>query len=64
MRGWTVKRKLAEERWSAEDVKGMRGTPARPNPNMPGIAIPIAVNIENENELGEPALVEMRRERK
>jgi hypothetical protein len=62
VRAWTVRRKVEEERWSAEAIQKMRGSPAQPNPMMPGIAIPIAVNIEKENEDGEPVVVEMRRD--
>ena len=44
-RTWTVRRKAEHERWSAEAVHGVRGTPARPNPNKPGPHIPVRINI-------------------
>ncbi len=41
VRAWSVRRKVAEKRWSAAAIKEMKGTPARPDPTMPGIDIPI-----------------------
>ena len=40
----------------------MRGTPAKPNPSMPGISVPIAVNIDKENADGEPMHFTVRQE--
>ena len=40
VRAWAVRRKIPEERWSGVAIKEMKGTPARPGPNMPGIDIP------------------------
>ena len=54
VRAWTVRRKPEEERWDAEAITEMRGTPAKPNPNMPGISVPIAVNTDKETADGEP----------
>ena len=45
VRAWTVRRKPEEERWDAKAITEMRGAPAKPNPSMPGISAPIAVNI-------------------
>jgi hypothetical protein len=49
VRAWTVKRMIEEERWSAEAIRNMKGTPSQPNPLKPGLSVPIAVNVENEN---------------
>ena len=46
VRAWTVKRKVEEEKWNGEKIKEMRGTPSQPNPSMPGINIPIMINID------------------
>ena len=62
VRAWTVRRKPEEERWDAEAVTEMRGTPATPNPSMPGISVPIAVNIDKENADGEPMHFNVRQE--
>ena len=38
------------------------GTPAKPNPSMPGIHIPIAFNIDKDNADGQPIGVTARQE--
>ena len=47
-RCYAVKRMTDEERWSAEEVREMRGTPQRPNPQKAGLHIPTRM------PLGEP----------
>ncbi len=42
---WAVRRKVDDERWSGVNIKEMKGTPARPDPNMPGIDIPIRIKV-------------------
>jgi hypothetical protein len=48
VRAWAVRRKVAEERWSGMAIKEMKGTPARPDPNMPGSDIPIRIKVTME----------------
>ena len=45
VRAWAIKRMPEEERWSAEAIKGMKGTPARPNPQMPGNDVPVQIHV-------------------
>lgn len=45
VRAWAIRRNTEEERWSATDIHDMQGTPARPNPNMPGHDVPILISI-------------------
>ena len=54
VRAWAVKRRPEEERWSAEDLKHMQGTPARPNPQMPGNDIPVLIHLPVGDEHGLP----------
>ena len=58
MRAWAIRRKIAEERWSGSDIKEMKGTPARPDPNMPGIDIPIRIRVTMDfpNAVAEPTV--------
>ena len=64
IRAWTVKRKIEEERWSSSKIKEMRGTPVQPNPSMPGINIPIIINMEASDERAEAEEVREPRELK
>ena len=49
VRAWAVKRMPAEERWSAADVLGLRGVPARPNPQAPGQDVPVAIYLPDSD---------------
>ena len=51
VRAWAVKRKPEEERWSAQAIKDMRGTPGRPNPQMPGSDIPVRIHLPQEHDI-------------
>ena len=42
------------ERWNADAISKMQGTPSRPSTAMPGLHIPIAINIEEGNLAGAP----------
>ena len=46
VRAWTVRRMPEGERWDAEAITEMQGTPAQPSTAMPGHHIPISINIE------------------
>ena len=48
VRAWAIKRKAEGERWCKERIQNIRGTPQRPNPNMPGSDIPIHVRVHLE----------------
>ena len=61
VRAWTAKRMVEEERWSAKAIQNIKATPAQENPQMPGISILIAVNIERATAEGEPKEVERRK---
>ena len=37
------------ERWNADAISNMQGAPSRPSATMPGLHIPIAMNIEQGN---------------
>ncbi len=58
VRAWVVRRRVQEERWSGAAIKEMKGTPARPDPNMPGIDIPIAIKVTMDfpNAVAEPTV--------
>ena len=39
VRACTVQRRPKKDRWDAQAIKRMRGTPSQPNPNEPGVKI-------------------------
>jgi hypothetical protein len=49
LKAWAIKRRPEEERWDGERVQAIQGTPQRPDPNMPGIDIPIRIQVSMEN---------------
>ena len=51
-----------EERWGLESITEMQGAPARPSTILPGIHIPIAINIDAGNSEGIPAEVTTKQE--
>ena len=58
VRAWAAKRLTEEERWDGKMIKGIKGTPARPNPNGPGSDIPIRISVPSsgvEFKEGPPA---------
>ena len=48
VRARTVKRRPYSERWSIEDVKSIKGIPARPNPEDGSTTIPIRIRIQGD----------------
>ena len=46
LRAWSVKRRPEEERWNADLIRGMQGTPQRPDPSKPGVDVPIRINVD------------------
>ena len=50
------------ERWDAESITEMQGTPAQPNPTAPGLHIPIAINIDQGDNIGGAPLETTRRQ--
>ena len=65
IRAWAIRKKPASEQWDRDLIKNMKGTPAKPNPNKPGLMIPITVTFEHQEDEGEaeerkPARSELR----
>ena len=54
VRAWTIRRLPEAERWDAESITEMQGTPAQPNPTAPGLHIPIAINIDQGGNISGP----------
>ena len=46
VRAWAIRRKPEGERWNAQAWREMKGTPARPNPNVSGAEVPTHVHID------------------
>ena len=61
VRAWTIRRMPGGERRDPDAITEMQGTPARPG-ILPGIHIPIAINIDANNSEGIPAEVTTRQE--
>ena len=62
-RARATRRKPEGERWDAEAITEMKGTPARPG-ILPGIHILISINIDQDNADGHPIEVTARQEEK
>ena len=45
VKAWAIKRRPGDEKWDGNLVKEMQGTPSKPNPNAPGVTIPIKISI-------------------
>ena len=58
VRAYSVSRRPEEERWSAEDISNIRGTPQQPNPNKPGGIIPVQVRFDAPEEGEETVVVD------
>ena len=54
VRAWAIKRVPEEERWSADEILNICGTPARPNPQMPGNDVPLHIHLPVEEVSGLP----------
>ena len=46
VRAYAIKRKPDDQRWDAELLKDLKGTPQQPDPERAGITVPISVRIE------------------
>ena len=55
VRAWTISRMPEGERWNADAISKMQGTPSRPSTAMPCLHIPIAINIEEGDLAGGPS---------
>ena len=55
VRAWAIRKKPSNEQWDRELIKEMKGTPAKPNPNKPGVTIPITISFDS---LGDEESVE------
>ena len=45
IKAWAVKRLAPSSRWDRSLVQGMKGTPKRPDPSMPGVDVPTRLAI-------------------
>ena len=54
IRAWTIRRLPEGERWNADAITKMQRTLSRPSTAMPGLHIPIAINIDVGNAGGVP----------
>ena len=54
VRAWATKRRPEEERWSSDNIHAIQGTPARPNPKMPGNDIPVHILLPEPATEGPP----------
>ena len=58
VRAYAIKRREAGDRWSADKLQSMAGSPQQPDPKKPGLHIPIRIRIDPPEEPGEPDDVE------
>ena len=63
VRAWTIRRMPEGERWDAEAITEMTGTPARAG-ILPGSHIPIAIHTDQANIDGAPVETTQRQEEK
>ena len=64
VRAWTIRRMPEGERWDAEAITEMQGTPSRLSAAMPGLRVPIAINIEEGNSIRQGPQKKLRRGRR
>ena len=48
VKAFTVKRRPEEERWSIEELNGVRGTPGKPTPGSNDARIPVRVRVPDK----------------
>ena len=48
VRAWAIRKMPREEQWDGELIKGMKGTPARPNPATSSPTIPVTIHFEEK----------------
>ena len=46
-RAYTIKRMMESERWDAEFIRSIQGTPQQPDPRKKGIVVPISFKFED-----------------
>ena len=46
VRAWAIKLKPEDEKWDAELIRNMKGSPAQPNPNKSGLNVPIRITFD------------------
>ena len=62
VRAWAVRRRDPDDRWDADLIKNMQGTPQRPNPNKPGATIPIRINFDPIDRTQMPIILQAARD--
>ena len=45
-KAYTIKRQDSKSRWCSEAIRSLRGTPHQPDPDRPGLAIPVRVGFD------------------
>ena len=58
VRAYAIKRQDEDQRWDADLLRNLQGSPQQPDPNKPGLAIPTKVTFDPPAE-EEPILVDM-----
>ena len=48
-RAYAIKRMMEDERWDADFIRNMQGTPQQPDPRKKGIVVPISFRFEDQN---------------
>ena len=51
VRAWAIKRMPDGEKWNAQAIKDIQGTPAKPNPQMLGFDVPVHIHLPSEEGL-------------
>ena len=62
VRASAIKRIGVTEKWDVNAILDMKGTPQRPNPNKPGLYIPVQIRLEPEVPFHMPAMKPARSE--
>ena len=62
VRAWAVRRRDPEDRWDADLIKNMQGTPQKPNPNKPGAMIPVRITFDKADKTEVPIIIQPARE--
>ena len=62
IRAFAIQRQPEADRWDADRIRNIKGTPQKPNPSKLGIEIPIKIRFEPTPVVSNPPVVLLRRE--
>ena len=59
IKAYAIKRQGEDQRWDADLIQQLQGTPQQPDPNKPGLTVPIRVSFDQVPAAVQPVVVEV-----